>query len=126
MIRTKILLPALAITIGLVAGGALVAPAMAQNATPAATADAPGNWLTIPQIHDRLEAAGYSDIEEIERDRDGYEVKATDRRGQRVELEVDPRTGEVTKTVVKRNKRKVDRGDDRRGDGRVAAPASFN
>ncbi len=121
--NAKTLLSALAIATGLVAGGVLVAPALAQNANPAA--DANGKWLSIPQIHDKLEAAGYGNIDEIERERDGYEVKATDREGQRVELEVDPLTAGVTKTVVKRDKRKSERGEDRDG-GRAAAPESSN
>ncbi|HRM68062.1 MAG TPA: PepSY domain-containing protein [Thauera phenylacetica] len=106
MMRAKTLLSALALATGLVAGGALVAPVIAQDATSAANATR--NWLSIPQIHDKLEAAGYTEIEQIERDRDGYEVKATDREGQRVELEVDPLTGEVTKIAAKRDKRKSD------------------
>ena len=120
--KAKTLLSTLAIAIGLVAGGALVAPALAENVNSAADANA--KWLSIPQIHDKLEAAGYENIVEIERERDGYEVKATDRDGQRVELEVDPLTGGVTKTVVKRDKRKS-RGDDRDSQ-RDAAPASSN
>ena len=121
--KAKTLLSALAIATGLVAGSVLVAPAIAQNANPAV--DANGKWLSIPQIHDKLEAAGYGNIDEIERERDGYEVKATDRDGQRVELEVDPLTGGVTKTVMKRDKRKSDRGDDR-DPRRDVAPASIN
>lgn len=102
--RAKTVLSAPALATGLVAAGALVAPAIAQDATP--SANAPRNWLSIPQIHDKLEAAGYIEIEQIERERDGYEVKATDREGQRVELEVDPLTGHVTKIAAKRDKRK--------------------
>ena len=124
--RAKTLFSAFVITTGLAVGGVVAAPTMAQNTTPAPAAGAPRNWLTIPQIHERLEAAGYHDVEEIKRERDGYEVKATDRNGQRVELEVDPRTGDVTKTVVKRNKHKDERSADRRGDGRAAAPAPFD
>lgn len=123
MMNAKTLLSALAIATGLVAGGVLVAPATAQNAP--STAEANSKWLSIPQIHDRLEAAGYGNIDEIERERDGYEVKATDREGQRVELEVDPLTGGVTKTVVKREKRESDRGK-RRDAAREDAPESPN
>lgn len=120
--KAKTLLSALAIATGLVAGGVLVAPAIAQNA---AAADANAKWLSIPQIHDKLEAAGYGNIDEIERERDGYEVKATDREGKRVELEVDPLTGGVTKTVVKRDKRNSDRGEGRdSGPDAAAAPSN--
>lgn len=55
------------------------------------------NWLTIPAIHDKVTAAGYSDINEIERERDGYEVKARDDEGKRVKLYIDPLSGEVIK-----------------------------
>jgi len=121
--KAKTLLSALAIATGLVAGSVLVAPAIAQNA--AAAADPNAKWLSIPQIHDKLEAAGYGNIDEIERERDGYEVKATDREGKRVELEVDPLTGGVTKTVVKRDKRNGDRGEGR-DSGPDAASAPSN
>lgn len=121
--KAKTLLSALAIVTGLVAGGVLVAPAIAQNAN--AAADTNAKWLSIPQIHDKLEAAGYANIDEIERERDGYEVKATDRDGKRVELEVDPLTGGVTKTVVKRDKRNSDRGE-RPDPGSDAAAAASN
>ena len=30
-------------------------------------------WLSIPQVHERLEAAGYRNVEKIERERGGYE-----------------------------------------------------
>jgi uncharacterized membrane protein YkoI len=55
-------------------------------------------------VLDKLEAAGYTDFREIEREKNKYEVKATDPQGQRVELDVDPVTGEVLKTEVKRSK----------------------
>ncbi|MGM0594620.1 MAG: PepSY domain-containing protein [Pseudomonadota bacterium] len=59
------------------------------------------NWLTIPAIHDKVIAAGYSDINEIEREHDGYEVKARDEEGQRVKLYLDPLSGEVLKARSK-------------------------
>jgi len=109
--RTTHLLSILAISSGIVAGGALLAPAIAQNAsanTSSASAaggspDAP--WLTIVEVVSRLEAAGYGQFDEIERERDHYEVKALDREGRRVEIEVHPVTAEVLRTEVKRDKR---------------------
>jgi len=53
------------------------------------------DWLTIPAIYNKVAAAGYSDIFEIERERDGYEIEAVDTDGNRVELFVDPLSGEV-------------------------------
>lgn len=52
-------------------------------------------WLSIPEVHARLESAGYRNIEKIERESGSYEVKATDQAGQRIKLYVHPRTGEV-------------------------------
>ena len=60
--------------------------------------------MTMQQIQTTLEAAGYRDFEKIERERNKYEVKATDGQGQRVELDVDPVTGDILETEVKRNK----------------------
>lgn len=95
------------ITLGatLLAGGAFVAaPVLAQALnTPASTASGPE--LSIKQIHDRVEAAGYRDIREVEREDDGYEVKATTADGRRAELYLDPVSGEITKTKVKDAKR---------------------
>lgn len=51
-------------------------------------------WLSIPQVHAKLEAAGYRHIEKIERERGGYEVRATDRNGERVKLYLNPQTGD--------------------------------
>jgi hypothetical protein len=52
-------------------------------------------WLSIPEVHARLEAAGYRNIEKIERESGSYEVKATDQTGQRIKLYVHPQTGVV-------------------------------
>ena len=52
-------------------------------------------WLSIPEVHARLESAGYRNIEKIERERGSYEVKATDQAGRRIKLYVHPQTGEV-------------------------------
>ena len=108
--RATTLIATLALTGGLIGAGAAIAPAFAQNAAPAATpatATAPAaapNWLSIKDVLGKLEAAGYTDFREIEREKNKYEVKATDPQGQRVELDVDPVTGDVLKTEVKRSK----------------------
>lgn len=61
-------------------------------------ADTPATrgWLSIGQVYQRLEAAGYSDVEKIERERGGYEARATNRRGERTKLSVNPQTGDIT------------------------------
>jgi hypothetical protein len=60
--------------------------------------------MSLQAVQDKLTAAGYRDFEKIDRKRDRYEVKATDAKGQRVELYVDPVTGDIRKTEVKRSK----------------------
>jgi hypothetical protein len=52
-------------------------------------------WLSIPEVHAKLESAGYRNIEKIERESGSYEVKATDQAGRRIKLYVHPQTGEV-------------------------------
>lgn len=109
--QTMTLLGTLAIGAALIAGGAFLAPVLAQTTSADTSMSTQADWLTIPQLYERLEAAGYSAIDEIEREDDGYEVKATDRDGRRVEIDVHPITGEVLKTEVKRDKRSGDRSD---------------
>lgn len=62
-------------------------------------------WLSIGEVHTRLESAGYRNIEKIERESGSYEVKATDRNGQRVKLYVHPQTGEVLERRQRDSKR---------------------
>lgn len=83
----------------LVAGTAVHAQAAAPATTaPAATSPA-APMLTIRQVYDKMEAAGYRNISEIERSsKHGYEVKAYDPQGQRVKLYVDPQSGAVTRS----------------------------
>jgi len=55
-----------------------------------------GEFLLQPEdVLARLRAQGYSDIAEIERERNSYEVKARNADGRWVELYVDGNTGEV-------------------------------
>lgn len=100
MTRIQKTLAALAIgASALVAGTAVQAQtATPAPAAPAATAPA-APMLTIRQVYDKMEAAGYRNISEIERSRKhGYEVKAYDPQGQRVKLYVDPQSGAVTRS----------------------------
>ena len=62
-------------------------------------------WLSIPEVYTKLESAGYRHIEKIERERGSYEVKATDRNGQRMKLYVHPQTGEVINQRERASKR---------------------
>jgi uncharacterized membrane protein YkoI len=72
--------------------------ATAQEATPAAAA-AP---MSMMQLLERVTAQGYRDVREIEMKSDRlYEVKATNQKGQRVEMYIDARSGEVLKQEIK-------------------------
>ncbi|HEX6016623.1 MAG TPA: PepSY domain-containing protein [Burkholderiaceae bacterium] len=91
------LLVAVAAGAALAAGVALAqtpAPAPAPAATTAATAP----QLTIRDIYDRMEAAGYRDMREIEFSGGRYEVKARNAQGERVKLYVNATTGTVERT----------------------------
>ncbi len=70
------------------------------------------DWLAIPAIYEKVTAAGYSNINEIERERNGYEIKAHDSNGDMVKLFVDPVSGEVLD--VKAKKVKADKYRDER------------
>ena len=97
-------LTALALTVMLgtaaQAQGAPTASAASAAAPVAAATPAPA--LTIRQIYDRLDAAGYRDLREIEWDHGHYEVKARDAQGARVKLDVDGQTGAVLRSRTKR------------------------
>lgn len=102
--RTSTLLAALFLSTCVIAGGALLTPAFAQS-QPSPSTLSGAQWLTVAQIHDRVEAAGYRDIEKIEREDRYYEVKASTADGRRVELYLDPVTAEVTSTKYKDERR---------------------
>lgn len=107
--RTSHLVTAIAISAGLLATGVTIAPVFAQNVATDSAAER-GNWLSIPQIHDKVIAAGYRDISEIEREDNAYEVKAIDRDGRKVKLVVDPTNGDLVR--IDRKERDGRRGDD--------------
>lgn len=77
----------------LAASGMMLAPSFAGESRPAPTAER--QWLSIPQVHAKLEAAGYRNVEKIEREHGGYEARAIDRYGERIKLYVNPQTGDV-------------------------------
>ena len=77
----------------------------AQDGRPASADKA--KWLSIPEVHARLESAGYRNIEKIEREGGSYEVKAADQAGRRIKLYVHPQTGEV---IDQRQRDKYDGG----------------
>lgn len=101
--RTSRLFSILAISTGLVGGTALLSPAFSQSATPAISYAQ--NDLTMAQVEVIMMAAGYGNIDKIERERDAFEVKASDKNGTRVKLYVDPQTGDIIKTSRKERSR---------------------
>jgi hypothetical protein len=107
--RTKTILSAIAVTAALATGGLFLSPSFARDGGNVAGKGQP--WLSIAQVADRLDAAGYRNIEEIEREHGGYEVRATDRDGRRVKLRLDPWTGEVEQARSQRKRH----GEDARG-----------
>lgn len=87
--------------VAVAAGAALaagVALAQAPAPAPAATTTATAPQLTIRDIYDRMEAAGYRDMREIEFSGGRYEVKARNAQGERVKLYVNATTGAVERT----------------------------
>lgn len=94
---TRVATPlALVLAIG---GGASLAVAQGNTAPTAApvaaavTTAAPA--LNLRQIYDRIEAAGYRDIREIEWDDGRYEAKASNAQGQRMKLYVNATSGTI-------------------------------
>jgi len=69
-------------------------------------------WLTTHQVQVKLEAMGYRDIEEIDREPDHFHAKATDAQGQRVRLAVAPRSGDVEGSAVRHGTRSTLRVSD--------------
>jgi uncharacterized membrane protein YkoI len=66
---------------------ALTAPALAQSGAP--------TLLSVAEIIDRLAKLGYTDVLEVELERDRYEAEARGSDGHWYEVEVDARTGEL-------------------------------
>lgn len=54
--------------------------------------------MPLSQVVAGLEAQGYTAFDEIERERTGWEIEATDPNGQRVDLKVDPVDGRIVST----------------------------
>ena len=92
-----------AVTWGIAQAQAPATPtAQVTTATVIAPATAPATAaaarLTVRDIYDRVEAAGYRDIREIEWDDGRYEVKASNAQGARTKLYVNATTGAVEST----------------------------
>lgn len=84
---------------------------LAQAQTPTSSAPPTANpttaaaatKLTIRDIYDRLEAAGYRDLLEIDYEHGRYQAKALDAQGQPVKLYVNAHTGAVESTRTRKH-----------------------
>ena len=66
----------------------------------AALADTPGaDWISEEQVRQKLTAAGYTAISELEADDGHWEGEGT-KNGQMMDFHIDPRTGNFTKEEV--------------------------
>jgi hypothetical protein len=54
-------------------------------------------WKSVVEVATIATEAGYT-VREVERDDGCYDLKVTDKNGQRFELEIHPRTGEIIRT----------------------------
>lgn len=106
---------------GLLAGGFALVPSFAGESRAAPVAER--QWLSIGQVHQKLEAAGFRNVEKIEREHGVYEARATDRNGERVKLYIHPQTGEVTERSARAEHRKRDR-EGATSDSRLASAAN--
>jgi len=52
-----------------------------------------GAVLSVPQVRQKLDAAGYRNVEKIKRKRGNYEVRTAGRDGERVKLYMNAQTG---------------------------------
>lgn len=77
-------------------GAALLAGGIAYAPSFAGESRNERQWLSIGQINDRIEAAGYRNVEKIEREHGVYEARAIDRSGTRVKLYINPQNGEIS------------------------------
>jgi hypothetical protein len=75
--------------LGVAAVAALVTGhfAVAQTATT--------QWMDPNEVIRTLESAGYTDVHDLEKDDGIYEAEATNASGQRVDLDIDPASGNV-------------------------------
>ncbi|MES1939749.1 hypothetical protein T5B8_05886 [Salinisphaera sp. T5B8] len=75
------------------------AVAFAQNdANANANTNADANMKSVADVVQMLESQDYTQIDEIDRDLDRYDVEATDPAGQRVELTIDANSGEILRS----------------------------
>ena len=52
--------------------------------------------LTAAQVKSRLEAAGYTNVQNVKKEGDHFDAMATTREGKRMSLDIDAKTGAIT------------------------------
>ncbi|GLK78992.1 PepSY domain-containing protein [Methylopila turkensis] len=79
-----------------IASKLVLAAALAVAPVGAAFADTPGaDWISMEQVTQKLKAAGYSSVAELEADDGRWEGKGV-KDGRMMEFDVDPRTGAIS------------------------------
>lgn len=100
MRKTTVFLSAIAISAAALTAGAIT-PTLAQGANGSgavAAQNRAGNQngaMDIPAVIERLQGLGYTDIREVEREHNHYEVEASNHNGKKVELKLNAKTGEI-------------------------------
>ena len=56
--------------------------------------------LTAAQVKSRLEAAGYTNVQDVKKEGDHFDAMAVARDGKRVSVDVDAKTGAITPTIT--------------------------
>lgn len=115
----------LTLSAALVAGAATLPafatpPGSSSGSSSSSSSSGSSQGLSDAQIQDKLGAAGYRNIDRIERRSDRVKVKATDSQGRRVELKIDPSSAEVLRSESRHDSR----SDDRRSSGSSSSGSS--
>ena len=114
----------LTLSAALVAGAATLpafaTPSGSSSGSSSSSSSGSSPGLSDAQIQDKLGAAGYRNIDRIERRSDRVKVKAIDSQGRRVELKIDPSSAEVLRSESRHDSR----SDDRRSSGSSSSGSS--
>ena len=95
---TRFILPAAAAAVLALGIAQAQTPPPAAAQAPAAASAPAAPQLTLRDIYDRVEAAGYRNIREIEHEHGRYEVKAQNAQGAHVKLYVNATSGALEST----------------------------
>lgn len=92
VVLTRIVVPLAA---ALFAAGASAAAPAAPAAGATANTDANSAAMTNDEVKQKIEAAGYTDVSHIRKEKDHFDARAK-KDGKTVRLDVDPKTGDVS------------------------------